>query len=88
MKKEIERAIIVAVIKGVMHAVVVPLVILLMINIVDSTGYGIVSALTYLVFAATIYANSTTKDISKMVFFGIWKGILVLVMLYALMVMG
>jgi NCAIR mutase (PurE)-related protein len=88
MNKEIEKAIIVAGVKGVMHAVVVPLVILFMVNIVNSTGYGIASALVYLAFAAVIYANSTTKDISKMVFFGVWKGILVLAMLYALMVIS
>jgi hypothetical protein len=87
MSNEIEKKmIIIAIFKGVMHAIVVPLVILLMVNISSNFKYGFASALLYLALASIVYAKSETKYISKIVFFGIWKGIVVLALLYALLI--
>ncbi|MEA2098936.1 MAG: hypothetical protein U9P72_02265 [Campylobacterota bacterium] len=88
MTNKEKKLIVKAVIVGSMHAVVVPLVIMLMVNLSIDGNFGGVAALAYLIIPTFVYAKSKNKDISKAVFFGIWKGILTITMFYILFVIA
>jgi len=88
LNKEEEYEIVKAIFKAVLHALVIPLTIMLMVNLSVDGNYGFVCSLGYLMIPTFVYARSKEKDISKAVFFGIWKGIAILVIFYMLMVIS
>ena len=76
-----------AAIKGVVHATIVPIVIMMLVNRADG-NYGLIAGLCYLVVPATVYYHSATKDISKKVFFFMLKIIMAFAWIYFLMLLS
>lgn len=59
--------------KGVAHATVVPLLIMMLVNINIDRHYGLVVGTLYLVIPTLVYLTAKDKKISKMFFFGTIK---------------
>ncbi len=87
MKTEIKKLIIVAYIKGVAHATVVPLIVMVLVNYLFSGNFGGVAALIYVAMVSYIYHKSTNKDLSKQAFQTTLAVLLTIVLVIALMVL-
>jgi len=66
---KIEKLIAIALLKGMVHATVVPVVISYVINYFIKGNFGGASAFTYIVLVATLYLLSKNKDISRFAYF-------------------
>jgi len=69
--EEVEEAkiVVVAIFKGILHASVVPMMIMLLINIFFNGNNGLIGLVVYVALVAHLYNNVfEAKDISKMVF--------------------
>jgi len=69
-----------SVFKGVAHATLVPILIMLLVNIYIDKEYGLLAGTAYLVIPILVYLFAKDKDISKMFFFGTLKMISALVL--------
>ena len=76
----------IAIVKGAMHALLLPALIVFLVNISVDGNYGFLTGLGYLIIPTMVYARSKKKDISKKVFFGIWKVLIVGVVIYTLLI--
>jgi len=66
---KIETLIVKAMIKGVAHATIVPVIIFYLTNYFVKGNFGGAVALIYIVLVATLYLLSRNKDISRFAFF-------------------
>ena len=65
----IQKAILAAALKGIVHATIIPVFIFLMVNIYFEGNWGGVAAVVYMLFAWIVYNILVkNKDISKMAF--------------------
>ena len=78
LNNEEQEFVIRAFLKGAIHAVVVPVILYVVINILFEGNYGGITVLCYLTFAGGIYYFSNNKYFSKrgfiyaLSFFGFW----------------
>lgn len=88
MNNTTELMMIRAILIAATHAVVAPLVIMTMVNLLFAGNWGFVIGLAYLFVPGVVYTRAKNKDISKMVFFGILKLYGVLLLFFAIMIIA
>lgn len=81
-----DTVVLAATIKGISHALVIPLNIMLITMYLTGSLWSFASPLVYIGFASWFYLHSKDKDISKMVFFNTLLSMLTLALIYVLLV--
>lgn len=87
-RKEIEKIIMVAIAKGVAHATIIPVMMMILTNLLINGNWGIVSLITYVTFASIVYARSKDKYISKKAFFGTLTALFTMLLIYMMLVIS
>jgi hypothetical protein len=68
-KKEIQKLVLIAMLKGFIHAAVMPIALMFLIAHITQSVYSLATPILYVLIASWIYMKSKDKDISKMIFF-------------------
>jgi len=85
---EIQLLIIKSIFKGVAHATIVPLLVMMLVNANFVGNFGILAGSFYLLVPSLVYLYAKNKDISKMFFFGTLKFLGIFSFLVATLLLG
>jgi len=88
MKNNIKKIIIVAILKGIIHASVVPISLMFAMIYLTNNLWALLTPFVYLFFAAFVYTTSKDKDISKIAFFKTLGVVFAGAIIYLLIVMA
>ena len=87
-KEEVKRFVLMAMIKGFVHATVMPIAMLYLAFSLTSSLFAFLTPFAYIVIVSIIYVRSEDKDISKIVFFRTLMTLMTLVLIYLLLVVS
>lgn len=87
-KKEIEKLVLIAMLKGFIHAAVMPIALMFLIAHTTQSVYSLATPTLYVLIASWIYMKSKNKDISKIVFFSTLGAMFVGLMIYLILVVS
>ena len=87
-KKEIEKLIMMAMLKGFIHAAIMPIVVMLVMLYATESLWGFLSPFAYVALVSWAYYNSKNKDISKIVFFRTLGVVSAILLVFLLLIMS
>lgn len=87
-KKEIEKLVLIAMLKGFIHAVIMPVVLMFVIAHITQSVYSLATPILYVLIASWIYMKSENKDISKIIFFRTLSVVFAGLMIYLILVVS
>jgi hypothetical protein len=87
-KEEIKRFVLLAILKGLIHATVMPIAMLYLAFSLTSNSFAFLTPFAYIAIVSIIYVMSEDKDLSKMVFFRTLMILVSLILIYLLLVVS
>lgn len=87
-KKELEKLIMMAMLKGFIHAAIMPVVLMFVIAHITQSVYSLATPILYVLIASWYYMKSENKDISKMVFFKTLSVVFAGLMIYLILIVS
>lgn len=87
-KKQIENLVLIAMLKGFIHAAIMPVVIMFVIAHITQSVYSLATPILYVLIASWIYMKSENKDISKMIFFRTLGVVFAGLMIYLILIVS
>ncbi|MBW6487507.1 hypothetical protein [Sulfurimonas sp.] len=87
-KKETKKLILIAMLKGFIHATVIPVVFMFVIAHISQSVYSLATPILYVLIASWIYMKSENKDISKTIFFRTLGVVFAGLMIYLILIVS